>query len=235
MNFHILSLFPEMIEGTMSHSMIGRAQERGLLNINNINIRDYSTNKHKRVDDYPYGGGNGMLMGPQAVYDAFASIRPSLAPDTPVIFMTPRGRVFRQEIARELATHEDVVLLCGHYEGIDERVLELICTDYISVGDYVLTGGELPAMIVVDAVSRLIPNVLSNADSARDESFEDGLLEHPQYTRPPEFMGKRVPDILLSGHHANITAWRRAASERETRARRPDLWAAYLAGRAQEE
>ena len=234
MKFHVMSLFPEMMEQGLSHSIIGRSQSRGLIEINNINIRDFTVNKHKRVDDAPYGGGCGMLIGAQPVYDAFASIKDGLPEGTPVVYMTPQGRVFNQDIAKELATHEEMVLLCGHYEGIDERVLELICTDYLSIGDYVLTGGELPAMIVIDAVSRLLPEVLHNADSFVEESFENGLLEHPQYTRPPVFMGKEVPEVLLSGHHGKVDEYRLREAERLTRERRPDLWEKYLKRKEEE-
>lgn len=228
MKFHVMSLFPEMMEQGLSHSIIGRSRSRGLIELNNIDIRDFTTNKHNRVDDTPYGGGCGMLIGPQPVYDAFASIKDELPEGTPVIYLTPQGRVFNQDIAKELANHEQVVLLCGHYEGIDERVLDMICTDYLSIGDYVLTGGELPAMIVIDCVSRLLPDVLHNADSFVEESFENGLLEHPQYTRPPVFMGREVPEVLLTGHHGKVEEYRLKEAERLTRERRPDLYEKYI-------
>lgn len=235
MKFHVLTLFPEMIEQSMGHSMIGRAQDKELLTIDAINIRDFSTNKHKRVDDYPYGGGSGLLMGPQAIYDAYQSLVPKLAAATPVVYLTPRGKVFDQSMAKRYASCEEMVLLCGHYEGVDERVLELIGAEYVSIGDYVLTGGELAAMCIIDAVGRLVPEVLHNEHSTEDESFEGDLLEYPQYTRPAEFMGKTVPQILLSGDHAKVDAYRREQAERETRLRRPDLWERYCKAKAEKE
>ncbi|MGN1331327.1 MAG: tRNA (guanosine(37)-N1)-methyltransferase TrmD [Lachnospiraceae bacterium] len=230
MNFHILTLFPDMILQGLSTSIIGRACKAGQVMIEAVNIRDFTQNKHKKVDDYPYGGGAGMLMQAQPIYDAYLSvlekIRTKQRPR--VIYLTPQGQVFRQTMAREMAKEQDIILLCGHYEGIDERVLEEIVTDYISVGDYVLTGGELPAMILVDAISRMVPGVLSNEESSERESFEQGLLEYPQYTRPEEWRGKRVPEVLLSGHHKNIESWRMEESLKRTRIRRPDLYKAYL-------
>ena len=223
MNFHVLTLFPEMIMDGCSTSILGRAMEKGILSVEAINIRDYTTNKHFKVDDYPYGGGAGMVMQAPPVYDAYQALADRLGKRPRVLYMTPQGKVFNQKIAEELAKEEDLVFLCGHYEGIDERVLEMIVTDSLSVGDYVLTGGELPAMMMIDCISRLIPGVLNNDVSAEVESFHDNLLEYPQYTRPEVFMGKRVPDVLLSGHHANIEAWRREQSIRRTLERRPDL------------
>ena len=223
MNFHVLTLFPEMIMDGCSTSILGRAMEKGILSVEAINIRDYTTNKHFKVDDYPYGGGAGMVMQAPPVYDAYQALADRLGKRPRVLYMTPQGKVFNQKIAEELAKEEDLVFLCGHYEGIDERVLEMIVTDSLSVGDYVLTGGELPAMMTIDCISRLIPGVLNNDVSAEVESFHDNLLEYPQYTRPEVFMGKRVPDVLLSGHHANIEAWRREQSIRRTLERRPDL------------
>ena len=196
--FDILTLFPEMFNSIMNESIIGRAVENGYVEINPVNIRDYSKDKHNRVDDYPYGGGAGMVMQPGPIYDAYKSIVND--EKVPVIYMSPQGKQLTQDIAQKLALNDRIVLLCGHYEGVDERVLEEIVTDEISIGDYVLTGGELPAMVVIDTVSRLIPGVLAD-DSTKEESFSDGMLEYPQYTRPIEFMGKKVPDVLVSGHH----------------------------------
>lgn len=256
MNFHILTLFPEMIEQGLNTSITGRAISNGLLSIEAVNIRDYAFNKHQSVDDYPYGGGAGMLMQAEPVYLAYEAVRKKIAERKPaeaeteepaeaeqleekpvtgseeepvkekklrVVYLSPQGDVFSQGMAEELAKEEDLVLLCGHYEGIDERVLEEIVTDYVSIGDYVLTGGELPAMVMVDAISRLVPGVLHNNVSAEFESFQDNLLEYPQYSRPEEWRGKKVPPILLSGHHANIEKWRREQSILRTMERRPDL------------
>jgi len=207
----------------MSDSIIGNAREKGIIEINAINIRDFSTNKHRKVDDYPYGGGSGMVMTPQPIYDAFMSIVNSVGYKPRTIYMSPQGRVFNQKIAREIKEYKHVVLLCGHYEGIDERIIEEIVDEEISIGDYVLTGGELPAMVVIDCVSRLVPGVLSSEESYTEESHYNGLLEYPQYTRPYEFMGRKVPDILLSGHHANIEKWRKEQSIERTIRKRPDL------------
>ena len=218
--FDILTLFPEMFNSIMNESIIGRAVENGYVEINPVNIRDYSKDKHNRVDDYPYGGGAGMVMQPQPIYDAYKSVVGD--EKVPVIYMSPQGKQLTQDIAQKLALNDRIVLLCGHYEGVDERVLEEIVTDEISIGDYVLTGGELPAMVVMDAVSRLIPGVLAD-DSTKEESFSDGMLEYPQYTRPIEFMGKKVPDVLVSGHHANIAKWRKEESYKRTLRKRPDL------------
>lgn len=256
MNFHILTLFPEMIEQGLNTSITGRAISNGLLSIEAINIRDYAFNKHQSVDDYPYGGGAGMLMQAEPVYLAYEAVRKNIAERKPaeaeteepaeaeqleekpvtgseeepvkekklrVVYLSPQGDVFSQGMAEELAKEEDLVLLCGHYEGIDERVLEEIVTDYVSIGDYVLTGGELPAMVMVDAISRLVPGVLHNNVSAEFESFQDNLLEYPQYSRPEEWHGKKVPPVLMSGHHANIEKWRREQSILRTYERRPDL------------
>ena len=221
--FHILTLFPEMVMDGLNTSIIGRAIEAGLLEINAVNIRDYSTNKHMKVDDYPYGGGAGLVMQPEPVYRAYKDLEKDMKKKPRVVYLTPQGTTFHQEMAKELAKEEELVFLCGHYEGIDERVLEEIVTDYVSIGDYVLTGGELPAMVMIDSISRLVPGVLHNDDSAGDESFENGLLEYPQYTRPVEFMGKKVPDVLLSGHHANVDKWRREQSVIRTFNKRPEL------------
>lgn len=211
----------------LNTSIIGRAIDAGLLEINAVNIRDYSTNKHMKVDDYPYGGGAGLVMQPEPVYRAYEDLTKDMKKKPRVVYLTPQGTTFHQEMAKELAKEEELVFLCGHYEGIDERVLEEIVTDYVSIGDYVLTGGELPAMVMIDSISRLVPGVLHNDDSAGDESFENGLLEYPQYTRPPVFLDKEVPEVLLSGHHENIRKWRHEQSVKRTKERRPDLWEAY--------
>ena len=225
--FHILTLFPKMVMDGLNTSIIGRAIDAGLLEINAVNIRDYSTNKHMKVDDYPYGGGAGLVMQPEPVYRAYKDLTKNMKKKPRVVYLTPQGTTFHQEMAKELAKEEELVFLCGHYEGIDERVFEEIVTDYVSIGDYVLTGGELPAMVMVDSISRLVPGVLHNDDSAGDESFENGLLEYPQYTRPPVFLDKEVPEVLLSGHHENIRKWRHEQSVKRTKERRPDLWEAY--------
>ena len=223
MNFHVLTLFPEMIEQGMHTSIIGRAIAGGYLSIDAINIRDYAFNKHQKVDDYPYGGGAGMLMQAEPVYLAYESVQKKLGYRPRVVYLTPQGEVFHQTMAKELAKEKDLVFLCGHYEGIDERVLDEIVTDYVSIGDYVLTGGELPAMVMMDSISRMVPGVLSNQESGETESFAENLLEYPQYSRPEEWHGKKVPPVLLSGHHANIEAWRREQSILRTAKRRPDL------------
>ena len=228
MRFHVLTLFPEMILNGMSESIIGRAIKNEYISLNVVNIRDYSDNKHMKVDDYPYGGGAGMVMQAPPVVAAYESIVENMSLDVTkkkprVVYMTPQGSVFNQDMAQDFAKEEDLILLCGHYEGIDDRALEMIVTDLVSIGDYVLTGGELPAMVVMDCVSRLVPNVLNNDESAVFESFYDGLLEHPQYTRPVEFRGKRVPEVLLSGNHKKIEEWRKEKSLERTRQRRPDL------------
>lgn len=207
----------------LSASIIGRAQDKGLLSVEAINIRDFAENKHNRVDDYTYGGGAGMLMQAGPVYGAYQSVVEKAQSKPRVIYLSPQGQTFSQGMAEEFAKEEELIFLCGHYEGIDERVLEEIVTDYVSIGDYVLTGGELPAMVMIDAISRLIPGVLHNDVSAEFESFQDNLLEYPQYTRPEEWHGKKVPEILLSGHHANVEKWRREQSIIRTAQRRPDL------------
>jgi len=223
MRFDVLTLFPQVIEAVLRESIIGRAWENKIIEVNIINIRDFSKDKHKKTDDYPYGGGNGMVMLAQPIYDAYLSIIGKLDYKPKVIYLSPQGRLFDQEKAADLKNDRHLVLLCGHYEGIDERVLEEIVDEEISVGDYVLTGGELPAMILIDCISRLVPGVLSNESSYSDESLYNGLLEYPQYTRPYEFMGKKVPEILVSGHHANINRWRRKQSLKRTYLKRPDL------------
>ena len=223
MNFHILTLFPDMVMGGLGTSITGRAMESGTISVEAIDIRDYSKDKHRHVDDAPYGGGAGMVMQPGPVCEAYEALCGRIGRKPRLIYMTPQGRVFNQTIAEELAKEEDLVFLCGHYEGIDERALELIATDYLSVGDYVLTGGELPAMVMIDCISRLVPGVLNNDASAKEESFRDSLLEYPQYTRPEVFRGMEVPEVLLSGHHKNIEEWRRQQSIKRTLERRPDL------------
>lgn len=221
MKFTVLTLFPEFIENSMHTSICKRAIENGYLELETCNFREYTENKNGRVDDYPYGGGAGMLIQAQPVYDAYMAVTGGRNVRT--IYLTPQGEVFNQAKAHELAEEEELVFLCGHYEGIDERVLEEIVTDNISIGDYVLTGGEIASVVVMDAISRLIPGVLGNHDSADTESFENGLLEYPQYTRPEIWRDKRVPEVLLSGHHANIEKWRQEQSLLRTKERRPDL------------
>ena len=259
MNYHVLTLFPEMIENGMNTSITGRAITKGLLSLEAINIRDFAFNKHQSVDDYPYGGGAGMLMQAEPVYLAYKDIEEriqkriqnakmqnaeteeqdaevkvqnagiqdaeTVSPDKKlrVVYLSPQGKTFDQKMAEELAEEEDLVLLCGHYEGIDERVLEEIVTDYVSIGDYVLTGGELPAMVMMDSISRMVPGVLNNQESGETESFSGNLLEYPQYSRPEEWHGKKVPEVLLSGHHANVDKWRREQSIIRTAKWRPDL------------
>ena len=248
MDFYIMTLFPDMVTDGLNTSITGRAAGKGLLSIEAVNIRDYAFNKHNSVDDYPYGGGAGMLMQAEPVYQCYEAVKEKIrmnrlkkekktgaakvcgavkASDEErslrVVYLSPQGRTFCQSMAEEFAREDELVLLCGHYEGIDERVLEEIVTDYVSVGDYVLTGGELPAMIIVDAVARLVPGVLHNNASAEFESFQDNLLEYPQYSRPEVWHEKRVPEVLLSGHHANVEKWRREQSVIRTARNRPDL------------
>ena len=223
MNFHVLTLFPEMIREGLNHSITGRALKKEQIYLNAVDIRSYATNKYQHVDDYPYGGGAGMVMQAEPISLAFEDMTKDMEKKPRVIYVTPQGSVFNQSMAEELAQESDLIFLCGHYEGVDERILEEIVTDHVSIGDYVLTGGELPVMVMIDAISRLVPGVLNNQDSAEFESFYDNLLEYPQYTRPVEFHGKKVPDVLLSGHHANIEKWRREQSLKRTLERRPDL------------
>ena len=223
MNFHVMTLFPEMIEQGFHSSITGRAMEKGQLQLDAVNIRDYAVNKHMRVDDYPYGGGAGMVMQAEPVYRCYEAVKEKIGRDVRVIYLTPQGRVFNQKMAEEFAAEEDLIFLCGHYEGIDERVLEEIVTDPVSIGDYVLTGGELPSLVMMDAISRLVPGVLGNDMSAVGESFADSLLEYPQYSRPAVWRDKEVPEVLLSGHHANVDAWRREQSVIRTAKWRPDL------------
>jgi len=225
MNFHVLTLFPEMVERGLHESITGRALEKDIIRLKTVDIRDFAHDKHRHVDDYPYGGGAGMVIKPDPVYEAYESLVSDMKGSCRVIYVTPQGRLFNQDMAKELAGEEDLIFLCGHYEGVDERVLEEIVTDYVSIGDYVLTGGELPAMVMIDAISRMVPGVLSNESSAGEESLQNNLLEYPQYTRPPVFRGRSVPDVLLSGHHANIDKWRRRQSLLRTYNNRPDLLA----------
>ncbi len=222
MRFHVMTLFPELIEAYVSSGIIGRARKGGLIEVEAVNFRSFSKDKHGHVDDYPYGGGAGMLLKAEPVVDCFRHIAAALEKTPRVIYMSPQGKPFTQEMAKALAKEEDLVLLCGHYEGLDERALEILQAEEVSCGDYVLTGGELPALIVIDAVSRMIPGVLAE-NSAEEESFYAGLLEYPQYTRPEVYEGLSVPEVLLSGHHENVEKWRREQSIRRTLEKRPDL------------
>lgn len=219
--YTVLTLFPEMIIQAFSHSILARAQKENHICIEAIDIRSFSKNKQKHVDDYPYGGGAGMVMQAQPIYDAYQSIPESKKGR--VIYLSPQGQTFTQQLAQKLAKEENIVFLCGHYEGVDERVLEQLEVEEISIGDFVLTGGEIAAIAVIDAVARLVPGVLGKEASFQEESFSDGLLEYPQYTRPPVFMGRAVPDVLLSGHHGNIKKWRKEQSILRTKQKRPDL------------
>lgn len=223
MNFYVLTLFPEMIQEAVMTSITGRAITDEKISVKAINIRDYADNDYGQIDDYPFGGGAGMVMQAPPIYAAYQDIVKELGYEPRVVYMTPQGKTYEQADAKAFAEDKDIVILCGHYEGVDERVLEEIVTDHISIGDYVLTGGELPALVVIDSITRLVPGVLNNEESAVAESFEDGLLEHPQYTRPAEFNGKEVPEILLSGNHAKIDKYRRQESLKRTYERRPDL------------
>lgn len=243
MKFTVMTLFPEMVLDGLHTSIIGRAQDAGIIDINAVNIRDYSLDKHKHTDDYPYGGGAGMVMSAEPIYSCYCDIinksaikaeerveneiedsSSSKASRKPrVIYLTPQGKTFNQTMAKELAKEDELIFLCGHYEGVDERVIEEIVTDNVSIGDYVLSGGELAVMVMIDAISRMVPGVLKNDESGVKETFEDNLLEYPQYTRPEDWRGKRVPDVLLSGHHANIEKWRREKSLERTLKHRPDL------------
>jgi tRNA (guanine37-N1)-methyltransferase len=225
MNINVLTLFPEMFEGFKTNSIIKRALGKGVATFDVTNIRSYSKDKWNRVDNHPIGGGAGLIEQCQPILDALSAVR---KPNSHVILMSPRGHTYDQETAKRFAKLDDLIIICGHYEGIDERVLEEIVTDNISIGDYVLTGGELPALVMMDAVSRLITGVLNNDESATTESFNDGLLEYPQYTRPEEWRGKKVPEILLSGHHGNVEKWRLEQSIERTRERRPDLYEKYM-------
>lgn len=228
MNFHVLTLFPDMIIQGLNTSITGRAIEKGLLSIEAVNIRNYSTDKHLKVDDYPYGGGAGLVMRADPICRAYDAVTKKLSRKPRVVYMTPVGYTFDQKMAKEFSMEDELVILCGHYEGVDERALQTIVTDYVSIGDYVLTGGELAAMVVIDAVSRLVPGVLHNDESAVTESFENGLLEYPQYTRPEVYNGMAVPEVLLSGHHGNVDKWRLEQSLIRTKKYRPDLYEEYM-------
>ncbi len=245
MHFYVMTLFPEMVEAGLGAGILGKAQDKGLVTCEIVNIRDYTKErKHLKVDDYTYGGGAGLLMQAQPIYDCYLAILDRIEKRRMrraanglsatgngrrprVLYMTPQAAVFTQGQAEELSAEEDLILLCGHYEGVDERVLEEIVTDYVSIGDYVLTGGELAAMVIIDAVSRFVPGVLHNEDSARTDSFQDGLLEYPQYSRPEVWNGKRVPEVLLSGDHERVAAWRLEESLKRTKERRPELYEAW--------
>ncbi len=223
MIFDILTLFPEMFDGVLNSSMLGRAADKGILEFNAVNIRDFADNKHNRVDDAPYGGGRGMVMQAPPIYSAFKSIEEKRGTKPHLIYMSPKGKVLTQKDAIRLSKMQNIAILCGHYEGIDQRIIDEIVDEEISIGDYVLTGGELPAMVLIDTISRMIDGVLSNEDSFTDESHFNGLLEYPHYTRPPEFHGMTVPDVLLSGNHAEIEKWRKKKSLEVTQKYRPDL------------
>lgn len=223
MKIDILTLFPEMCESVLSESIIGRARDNGLVEIVCTNIRNYTKDKHKRVDDTPYGGGMGMLMQTQPIYDCYVDVCNKVGKKVHLIYMSPQGKVLTQERVKELSKLDNIAILCGHYEGVDERLIEEIVDEEISIGDYVLTGGELPALVLADSISRMLPGVLSNDEAFTKESHYEGLLEYPQYTRPYEWHGRSVPDILLSGHHANIEKYRREQSLTRTYLRRPDI------------
>ncbi len=225
MRFHVLTLFPGMFDSPFSESIVARGQKSGLISISLVNIRDFARNRHKTTDDYPFGGGYGMVMKPEPIFDAVESVRAAnpLAEDAPIILLSPQGRALDQRIVEELAKQKDIVLICGRYEGVDERVREHLATDEISIGDYVISGGELAAMVLIDAIARLVPGVVGSLESTQDDSFTTGLLQHPHYTRPAEFRDWKVPDVLLSGNHAEIAKWRRQESLRRTFQRRPDL------------
>jgi len=226
MHFDILTLFPDVFEGVFNESIVKRAREAGLVSIALHNIRDYATDKHRTTDDAPYGGGGGMIMKPEPIFravEAVLGLEEGQRPEVPVILLSPQGRLFTQSVARELSRHRCLVLICGHYEGVDERVRHFLATDEISIGDYVLTGGEIPAMVIVDTVMRLVPGVLGDPGATFEDSHAEGLLEHPHYTRPAVFRGWSVPEVLLSGHHAEIVRWRRQQALRRTFERRPDL------------
>ncbi|MCR5195416.1 MAG: tRNA (guanosine(37)-N1)-methyltransferase TrmD [Pseudobutyrivibrio sp.] len=232
MKYYILTLFPEMIEDALNTSILGRAKTAGAISFEAINIRDYTLDKHKKVDDYPYGGGAGMVLQAQPIYDAYQAVCNKAGHKVHCIYLTPQGKLFTQSDAKSLALKEDICLLCGHYEGIDERVLEEIVDEYYSIGDYVLTGGELPSLVMIDAISRMVPGVLTNSESGEDESLENNLLEYPQYSRPETWNDRQVPPILLSGDHAKVDMWRHEQSILRTKERRPDLYAKYLAENA---
>lgn len=231
MNFYVMTLFPEMVMGGLNNSIIKRAMEKKLISIQAVNIRDYTLDKHNKVDDYPFGGGAGMLMQAQPVYDCYKAVLkmcPNAEKKPRVLYMSPQGKTFNQEMAKELAKEENLIFLCGHYEGIDQRVLDKMEVEEVSIGDYVLTGGEFPAMVMIDTISRLVPGVLNNDDSAVEESFSGKLLEYPQYTRPEIWEDMAVPPVLMSGHHKNIEKWRLEMAIENTKQKRPDLYEEYL-------
>ena len=225
-----MTLFPEMVTGGLNNSIIKRAMEKELISIDAVNIRDYTLDKHGKVDDYPFGGGAGMLMQAQPVYDCYKAVLEMCEDEKPprILYMSPQGKTFTQQMAAELAGEQSLIFLCGHYEGIDQRVLDRMQVEEVSVGDYVLTGGELPAMVMIDTIARLVPGVLHNDDSAMEESFSDGLLEYPQYTRPEEWEGEKVPEVLLSGHHKNIETWRLEKALENTKNKRPEMYEEYM-------
>ena len=228
MNFHVMTLFPELIESTMSHSITGRALDKGVIHLNTVNIRDYAQNKSRHVDDYIYGGGSGMLMQVEPVWLCYQDLMKKIGTgNNRVLYMSPQGRTFDQSMANALAKDDNIIFLCGHYEGIDERAIELINPIHVSLGDFVLTGGELPAIVMMDAITRQVKGSLGSDDSAEDESFFNGLLEYPQYTRPPVYEGLEVPEVLLSGNHKKIREWRMEKSLERTKERRPDLYEKY--------
>ncbi len=232
MHFHVLTLFPEMVNEALNTSILKRASDKNLISFEAVQIRDFTLDRHNKVDDYTYGGGAGMLMQAQPIYDCQEYVQEQIEKAgrkrCRIVFVTPRGYTFNQQMAADFAKEEDLIFLCGHYEGVDERVLEEVVTDYVSIGDYVLTGGELPAMVMIDAISRLVPGVLNNSESAETESFSDGLLEYPQYTRPEVWHAMRVPEILLSGNHKNVDEWRMEQSILQTKRFRPDMYEAWL-------
>lgn len=236
MKISVMTLFPEIFESYLGESMMKRAIDKDILDVDLYNIRDFSENKHKKVDDYPFGGGAGMVMTPQPIYSTYKKIlEDNNIEKARVIYLSPKGKTFDQKMAKSLAKEDNIVFLCGHYEGIDQRIIDMIVTDEVSIGDYVLTGGELPALVMIDSISRLIPGVLNRIESFEDESFENNLLEYPQYTRPREFEGLEVPEVILSGNHGKIDEWRLKEAEVLTEERRPDLWKLYKSKKMEEE
>lgn len=229
MKINVMTLFPEIFNSYIGESMMKKAVDNNILAVNIYNIRDFSKNKHKKVDDYPFGGGAGMVMTPQPILSTYKHIIEENKLEKPrVIYLSPKGKTFTQDMAKSLSKEDNLIFLCGHYEGIDQRVIDMIVTDELSIGDYVLTGGELPALVMIDSISRLIPGVLNKSESYEDETFEGDLLEYPQYTRPREYDGHKVPDVILSGNHQKIDQWRKEESEKLTKERRPDLWTSYI-------
>ncbi len=229
MKINVMTLFPEIFNSYIGESMMKKAVDNNILAVNIYNIRDFSENKHKKVDDYPFGGGAGMVMTPQPILSTYRHIIEENKLEKPrVIYLSPKGKTFTQDMAKSLSKEDNLIFLCGHYEGIDQRVIDMIVTDELSIGDYVLTGGELPALVMIDSISRLIPGVLNKSESYEDETFEGDLLEYPQYTRPREYDGHKVPDVILSGNHQKIDQWRKEESEKLTKERRPDLWTSYI-------